>query len=47
MLISTINDELKRNYPKISVILIQLFYDDYEKIYQEYKALDITTSVAI
>lgn len=47
LLIKTINTELNKNYDRICVKIIQLFYDDDYKPYQEYKEEDITDLVMV
>jgi hypothetical protein len=46
-LIETINEELEKKYKKIQVKLIQMFYDDNFRKYEEIKVSDITDKVII
>lgn len=47
LLIKTISDEINKNYDNFIVKIIQLFYDDDNKIYQMKKESDITNIVSI
>jgi hypothetical protein len=46
-LVEVIKEQLSNNYDKFLVKLIQLFYNDNEEIYQEYKEENITDVISV